>query len=303
MRRAAAVGLVAMMAASPAGAEGVRLVGTFPADSSDVAMQRSIAVGGFGGRGGIETGIALDRALTRPGIDGLVHFIVRSDPDAADAVVTGMASVDVSASDYVERRERCTQRDDKRKCTRRETVRVFCTRREISLSVATRVVDERDRRVLWAGAPERSDQTSWCDDDASPASPGTVIEQLAAGIASDLRQVFAPTVRSYTVRFRERTKGLDRTQQAQFRGLVHQSQRDLPRACEGWAALERGAPDHVATVFNLGVCAEAAGDLPGALTRYERASQLLGGRNEAEDDAKRVRGLIAARELAKRRAG
>ncbi len=69
-----------------------------------------------------------------------------------------------------------------------------------------------------------------------------------------------------------------------------------PAACAGWEAIDAAAPDHVATVFDLGVCAEAKGDLLGALTRYERASALLGKGNEAEGDAKRVRQLLAARE-------
>lgn len=300
MRRLGAVVATAVLA-SAAQAEDVDLVGTFPAGSADVAMLRSIAVDRFVGRGGAEVGAALERALTKPGIDGLIHFIVRSDPNAADGVVQGAVSTNVSSEDFVRTDERCAERDERKKCVRKEKIRIDCIRRFVRMTVEARVIDDRDRRVLWAGAPERTKQTEWCEGDISPDSVATDVERLSGEIANDLRRTFAPTVRTYSVRFREKTKGLNPVQTAQFKGLVRQSQHDLPLACQGWSGLERQAPDHVATVFDLGVCAEAAGDLEGALARYERASQLLGPHNEAENDANRVRRLIAARDLARRR--
>ncbi|WP_294290169.1 hypothetical protein [uncultured Sphingomonas sp.] len=300
MRRLGAVAATAVLA-SAAQAEDVDLVGTFPAGSADVAMLRSIAVDRFVGRGGAEVGAALERALTKPGIDGLIHFIVRSDPNAADGVVQGAVSTNVSSEDFVRTDERCAERDERKKCVRKEKIRIDCIRRFVRMTVEARVIDDRDRRVLWAGAPERTKQTEWCEGDISPDSVATDVERLSGEIANDLRRTFAPTVRTYSVRFREKTKGLNPVQTAQFKGLVRQSQHDLPLACQGWSGLERQAPDHVATVFDLGVCAEAAGDLEGALARYERASQLLGPHNEAENDANRVRRLIAARDLARRR--
>lgn len=294
--------LAAMMILAPAAqAEEVDLVGTFPAGSPDVAMLRSIAVGGFAGRGGGDVSMALERALAKPGIDGLVHFVVRSDPNEAEGVVTGGVSTDVWSEDFVRTNEKCVERDERKKCVRKEKIRIDCVRRFVRMTVEARVIDDRDRRILWAGAPERTTQTEWCEGDVSPESVATVVEQLSGDIAGELRRIFAPTVRTYSVRFREKTKGLSRIQTAQFKGLVRQSQHDLPLACEGWSGLEGEAPNHIATVFDLGVCAEAAGDLEGALARYDRASQLLGPHNEAEDDARRVRGLIAARELARRR--
>lgn len=300
MRRLGALAAVLVLT-SGARAEDVDLVGTFPAGSPDVAMLRSIAVDRFVGHGGAEVGAALERALTKPGIDGVVHFVVRSDPRDADGVVTGAVSTSVRSEDFVRTDEKCVERDERKKCVRKERIRIDCIRRFVRMSVEARVIDDRDRRVLWAGAPERTKQTEWCEGDISPDSVATDVERLSGEIASELRRTFAPTVRTYSVRFREKTKGLNPVQTAQFKGLVRQSQHDLPLACEGWSGLEREAPDHIATVFDLGVCAEAAGDLEGALARYERASHLLGPHNEAEDDARRVRGLIAARELARRR--
>ncbi len=300
MRQLGAV-VATVVLTSAAHAEDVDLVGTFPAGSADVAMLRSIAVDRFVGWGGAEAGAALERALTKPGIDGLIHFIVRSDPNAADGVVQGAVSTNVSSEDFVRTDERCVERDERKKCVRKEKIRIDCIRRFVRMTAEARVIDDRDRRVLWAGAPERTKQTEWCEGDISPDSVATDVERLSGEIANDLRRTFAPTVRTYSVRFREKTKGLNPVQTAQFKGLLRQSQHDLPLACQGWSGLEREAPDHVATVFDLGVCAEAAGDLEGALARYERASQLLGPHNEAENDANRVRGLIAARDLARRR--
>jgi len=301
IRKILVAGAAALTLASVAQAEDVKLVGVFPAGSADVAMLRSIAVDRFAGRDAAGVAIALERALTKPAIDGRVHFVVRPDPADADGIVQGGVSTDVRSDDFVRQVERCAERDDRDKCVRKEKVPVDCVRRVVRMTVDARVVDARDRRVLWAGAPERSTRTEWCKGDSAPPSVASVQDRMAGDLAEELRATFAPTVRAYSARFRESTKGLDKPQATRFKALVRQSQVDLAAACQGWAALESEAPDHVATVFDLGVCAEATGDLDTALRRYERASQLLGPNNEAEDDANRVRDLIAARELAARR--
>lgn len=294
-------GAAVLTMVSAARAEDVKLVGSFPAGSGDVAMLRSIAVDRFAGRDGPSVAITLERALTKPAIDGRVHFVVRPDPADADGVVQGGVSTDVRSDDFIRQVERCAERDDRDKCVRKEKVPVDCVRRVVRMTVDARVVDVRDRRVVWAGAPERSVRTEWCKGDSTPPSVATVQDRMAAELAEELRATFAPTARAYSARFRESTKGLEKAQATRFKALIRQSQIDLPAACKGWLALEGEAPDHIATIFDLGVCAEATGDLDTALRRYERASQLLGPNNEAEDDANRVRDLIVARELVARR--
>lgn len=297
----AAAALLAGVAVQPARAENVDLVGTFPAGARDVAMLRSIAVDRFAGRDGPELAAALERALLEAVVDGRPHFVVRPDASDAEGVVSGAVSTNVRSEDFTRRDEKCVERDAKKKCVRKEKVVIDCTRRVVAMSVDARVSDERDRRVAWAGAPARRVTTEWCRGDSDPPAVRGVVERMVGEIAGELRATFAPTTRRYSVRFRENTKGLDRDAARRFKDLVRQSQRDLRGACEGWAALRREAPDHVGTIFDLGVCAEAGGDLAAALALYERASQLLGPDNEAEADADRVRGLIAAQEDARRR--
>ena len=74
-------------------------------------------------------------------------------------------------------------------------------------------------------------------------------------------------------------------------------QRDLRGACAAWQAMDAQAPNHPSITFDLGLCAEAAGDYRRALDLYRRAAPLIGGGvNEAVTGAERIDRLLAAQE-------
>ena len=75
-------------------------------------------------------------------------------------------------------------------------------------------------------------------------------------------------------------------------------------ACADWADMNKAAPDHPSIVFNRGLCAEAAGDLQGALAFYQQAIGTLGQRSEAGTGASRVQSrMIADADAAERARG
>jgi hypothetical protein len=119
---------------------------------------------------------------------------------------------------------------------------------------------------------------------------------MVEGVAGELARAFAPHVEDYSVRFRESTKGMPRDVEKTFKAIVRQSQRDLPGACRGWSDLDAQLPNHPSILFDLGLCAEASGDLARAEDLYRRAQPLLGRGSEAEAGIDRIDRLLAAKE-------
>ena len=58
--------------------------------------------------------------------------------------------------------------------------------------------------------------------------------------------------------------------------------------------MNRTIPNHGSILFNLGLCAEAAGDLNGAVRWYQLASPLLGRNNDADRGIGRMQSRMAA---------
>ena len=58
-------------------------------------------------------------------------------------------------------------------------------------------------------------------------------------------------------------------------GLLFAKSGRLDRACELWQQARMEAPDSISIIYNIGVCAEASGDLTNALALYKEADQNL----------------------------
>ena len=131
---------------------------------------------------------------------------------------------------------------------------------------------------------------------------GAPLGNLYRPLADETARAIMPQTTDYSVRFRESSKGLPKDQEKAFKAAVKQSQRDLPGACAAWSAIDAAAPGHPSLLFDLGLCAEAAGDYARAADLYRRAAPLMGRDNEADEGARRIDRLLAAREDAAARA-
>lgn len=288
--------LASALMAMPAAAEDVDVAGLFPAGARPVALLDSLAVERFTGRDGPQLSLALERALLQAEVDGRPYFAIRPDPRDAEGVVSGAVSTGVREETFRKKEKRCAEKDARGKCAREEQQEIACRRRIVELTANVRVADTRRGTVAWSGEPQRRREISWCEGQKPSETAEATVQRLLSDMAGELRGLFAPTQRNYSVRFRENTKGLTKDMADRFKAVVKQTKRDLPGACAGFEAINSVVPNHVGTIFDIGVCAEARGDLQTALTRYERASALLGPANEAEDDANRIRQLLAARD-------
>ncbi|MEG3180779.1 tetratricopeptide repeat protein [Sphingomonas sp. LT1P40] len=285
----------------PARAEAVRMTGKFAAPYREAALLESLRIGRFSGQDGPQLEMAIERALSRPDIEGKPHFdIVGGRGGDADGVLSGNVTSGVQESRFKRKEKKCVEREggkDSGKCLKEEEVEIDCTRRVVNVTADLRLARRDDGRVVYSTGKPRRDETSWCRGQNPPRTAEEAIRGMVLAIADDVRRDIAPTVETYNIRFRESPKGLPKPLNRPFKDIVKQTQRDLRAACAAWGVMDAQAPNHPSITFDLGLCAEAAGDFPRAREYYRRAAPLIGrGNNEATTGLERVDRLIAAQE-------
>ncbi len=284
---AAAVAMVAV----PVMAETAQMTGRFPAPYREAAMLVSLSVGRIDGRDGYQVGSAIERALGGTGYFNLQGG--RRSGGNADGTLSGGVSSGVEDSYYKRKEKRCTQRDADNKCIKEEEVELRCTQRVANLTANLRIV-RYDGQVVYSVSKPLRQQIDWCEGQSAPRTSEEMISSMVNEVANSVRSDIVPRTDTYRIRFIEGTKGLPKDQVKPFKEIVKQTQRDLRTACQRWAEMDRAVPNHLSLTFNLGLCAEAAGDLRGALSWYERAAQIQGRRGEAQDGVSRIQRRMAA---------
>lgn len=293
----------AMVASEPAYAEAVKMTGKFAPPNREAAMLESLGIDRFSGGDGRQLEMAIERALAQPDVEGRPHFELIGafgGGPAPDGVLSGMVSSGVQENRFKQKQKRCVEREggkDSGKCLKEAEVEVDCTRRVVDLNADLRLTRTADRRIVYSTAKPRRDETSWCRGQTPPRTTEETVRAMVLDVAGEVRRDIAPVVETYSIRFRESTSGLPKDLNRPFKDAVKQTQRDLRGACAAWQAMDGQAPNHPSITFDLGLCAEAAGDFPAALALYQRAAPLIGrGGNEAAAGIDRVGRLIAAQE-------
>lgn len=294
---------VAMTAAGPACAESVQMKGKFAPPHREAGLLDSLGIDRFNGRDGRQLEMAIERALSQPDVDGRPHFDLIAafgGGRGPDGVLSGTVTSGVEDNRYREKRKRCVEREggkDSGKCLREAEVEVDCTRRVVNVTADLRLTRASDGRIVYSAAKPRRDETSWCRGDSPSRTEEETVRSLILDIAGSVRRDIAPVVETYSIRFRESTKGLPKELNRPFKDIVKLTQRNLPVACASWATMSAQALDHPSITFDLGLCAEAEGEYRRALDLYRRAAQLIGGSgNEGITGYERVGRLIAAQE-------
>lgn len=287
--------------AQPAFAEAVKMTGKFAAPYREAALLDSLGIDRFNGRDGRQLEMAIERALSEPDIEGRPHFDLIAafgGGQGPDGVLSGAVTSGVQESRFKQKQKRCVEREggkDSGKCLREAEVEVDCTRRVVNVNADLRLARTTDGRIIYTAAKPKRDEISWCRGDDPARTVEESVRGMIEGIASEVRRDIAPVVETYSIRFRESTKGLAKELNRPFKDIVRQTQRDLRGACAAWKVMDGQAPNHPSITFDLGLCAEAAGDYHEALDLYRRAAPLIGtGGNEAVTGAERVGRLIAA---------
>jgi hypothetical protein len=287
-----AAAAIAAMVATPVGAETATMNGLFPAPYREAAMLLSISIGRIDGRDGYQVGAAIERSL------GSARYFDmqggRRNGGNAEGVLNGGVSSGVDESYYKRKEKRCTERDANKNCTKEEEVEIRCTQRVANLRADLRITRTYDGQIIYSVSKPLRQQIDWCEGQTAPRTTEEMIASMVGEIANAVRSDIIPRSDTYKIRFRETTKGMPKEQVKAFKAIVKQTQKDLPGACAAWTEMNKAVPNNGSIVFNLGLCAEAAGDLRGALGWYQHAASLIGQRSEAGTAIGRVQGRMAA---------
>jgi hypothetical protein len=279
----------AAFGASAAGAETLPVNGIYPAGNDAAATVHTIVVERFGGADGEQLGIAIADALRAVRIDGEPYFRVlpaRSDADF-DAVLQGTATAELSRTDASPREEEtCVERDKDRKCTRKEKQKVPCWNAVAQLDSTLRLIATEGDLLHAADQPEEMAKR-YCRGEDRPSGEG-MVRQLVDRVAARMRADLAPVQRLDEFRVMETRKGLSGDAGRAFRDAVELTKSDAAAACAAWSALEAGHPDHIAVLFDLGLCAESRGALAEADAYYRRALAAEGDAAYAQDGLQRI---------------
>lgn len=314
--RLALLGLAAMTLASCAPTLGVQ--GKFsPQSGLPAGAYRTITVVPFSGFGGPAVARELEARLASATFEGKPYFrLVPAPPapvDAADAaslgrslgvdaVLTGDVRSFSSNRPYYEYRDECAATDQAGKCVRYIRVQKECYDADADVTVSPRLVDAKTGQIVYSSVKRGSAREQRCDSGGFAAESRLLAEARDEAIR-DIRFDLAPFERKIDVELKDATDGLTPEQKAQFKqGIDFAKADDTMRACEIWRGLQAQGVNTFALQFNLGVCAETAGDLEAALRTYESLQKVLA---KPDDDVTqaiaRVRRQIAERERLKGR--
>ncbi|MBB5719023.1 tetratricopeptide (TPR) repeat protein [Stakelama sediminis] len=271
--------------------------GYFAAPDREASYLQRLAIDGFDGKAGPELEDAITRALMASGHFDVMTATRRAFRNGdAQGLLSGTILTSVNRSRFRDTRETCVERKDG-DCVKHERKKVDCLRRTATVRASLQIERTADSRIVYSQQIPQSTTLSWCPGDRHEESIDTVMMRMIGQIAGQFAADITPEHKRYAIRFRESRKDMPKEIGKQFKEAVHMTKRDVDAACQSWQALDAQLPDNASITFDLGLCAEHKGDYQGALAKYERASQLIGGsNNEGDEGVARIHRLIAGRE-------
>jgi hypothetical protein len=252
-----------------------------PQSGLPVGAYRTITVVPFSGYGGKAVSRDLEARLASATFEGKPYFrVLPAPPNAAaqedaaglgrrlgaDAVLSGHVDSRSSNRPYYEFRDRCVQTDAQGKCTRYVREQIDCYDADADVTVTPKLIDVRTGQLVGGGlAAERG-----------------LLDKAREDAIRDIRFDLAPFERKIDVELKDNSDGLTPEHKGLFKqGMDFAKAENVVRACDIWRDLQGKGANTLALAFNLGVCAETAGDFEGALRIYESLARSI----QKPDDA------------------
>lgn len=283
-----------MLLPAAVGAETLNVEVRRPAPAGDAYILRSMGVERFAGTDGRALAIALERRLADARGAGGEPLFDMFDAGRGEGALSGRADIEIEETRFQGKRRFCPNtRDAGAKCDdqAKETVEVTCRRRIVTLDSDVRMVRTDDGRVIYSRNLPGREEASWCPGDTAPPEAASVVQRLISNAAGEAAADFIPYARVEAIRLREDRKGLVKPDSEAFKVALRATKTSGAEACRQFAAIAANAPDQRSVAFNLGLCAEASGDLAEAIDRYRG----LGPDREAQGAIERVVATRAAR--------
>lgn len=296
---AIAVGLAFSAISSASHAEVLTIDGLTPANDSGFATIDTLSIDRFGGSDGQNLAFELEDELSRIVIFDQPYFNIIGGRSAVepDATLSGSVRAGVEQYETTANRNRCVQRDEKDKCTKRKDIKVDCLRRIVDFRAQIRAVRFEDGRNIYSESfPKQDEQTICFGDDQEFSSSENVIRKMVSDTANEIRSDLAPREYRRQIRVLESRKGMSKVESRFFKAAVKMTKRDETEACRMWEEAGNNGQVHVSLAFNRGLCAERSGDLGAALAHYDEALALAPRKFEAKEAIKRVDNHLRALE-------
>ncbi len=235
---------------------------------------------------------ALDKTLSemKLGMTGIV------DPDkaaqvgkviGAKGIYTGVVNVSsVSDSPYSEKRSKCsyyvTKTNSKgesyKECGKTEEYTVKCFKRTATFTVTPKLIEVESSKIVYSDLLEGAATDSTCSDSGRAAKDNATLKRAAQEqTAAKFRLDVAPHLSKVSISLMDSTAGIESAQAKEKlkSGLEFAKGNRLDRSCEIWSEAKRSAPNSIAYLYNLGVCAEVKGRLEEAQSLYKQADRQL----------------------------
>ena len=174
--------------------------------------------------------------------------------------------------------QRCAYTDKDGKCQKWRDVSVRCTRRTANVGFTIRLVNVETGIQSYNRDVSGQAVSESCQGSNRSLEDREAVRKRARQVAyGEVRKDVAPYTVNLSVKLMGDTDGItsDRAKQNIKSGLLFAKAGRLDRACELWREARTLAPQSTAIIYNIGVCAEAAGELDNALALYQEADRLL----------------------------
>lgn len=195
---------------------------------------------------------------------------VPGQTDGADLVMTGGFDLDVHYFDVEPEVERkCVARDADDECTSWKEEVTECEGLSIYIEGYVSIYRPTTGASLFTFGDSDEKRKVACGY-AGPtlgSDPEFMLDRMLERVYAEL---FPATIRD-TVRIRESRRGLRREDRDAFKQAIRLTDDEPERACAMFAELLKTNPEQLSAIFNVGLCAEARGDLDTAYGMYVRA--------------------------------
>ena len=337
-RSYSAAGLFVLVAAFCSGcaAPSINVMKLEPGRSAEAASYKKVAVLPFEGRNGTFFASQLEGMLgsikvdekqffemvNRSAIDKVTEELKLAQSGLVDSstaakvgniigakgIYIGHITSSVSDNDFVEGRSECTKYSSNgKKCLATREWNVSCVKRTAQFSATPKLVDVNTARVVFSENYSQKKESARCSDSAHALQGGSeLLSQLRQNVIEMIRKDVAPFYVQVKIKLLAKDEALkSEAAKAQLKqGMAFAEDNRFDRACDIWLGAQNLAPDSVAFLHNLAVCAETRGNLEEADSLIKRADKQLTAPDQiVSESLSRISYALTAKEKLARQQG
>jgi tetratricopeptide (TPR) repeat protein len=205
----------------------------------------------------------------------------------ARGIYTGIVNVSsVSDSPYTEKRSKCsnyvtktnTKGETYKECVNTFEYTVRCFKRTATFNVTPKLIEVESSKIVYSSLLEGVATDSYCSDSERALKDNTTLKRAAQEqTAAKFRLDVAPYLTTVKISLMDSTSGIEsaHAKDKLKSGMEFAKNNRLDRSCEIWSEALSSAPNSIAYLYNLGVCAEVKGRLEEAQSLYKQADKQL----------------------------